>query len=433
MATSVLSNWKEQIEKIMEANWQEQLAFLQEIGKMPSVLGNEQEVQQYVAQYLRQNLALEVDSFIPDRNKLAHLPGYSPVDWNYEDRPVVAGVYKNTGKKIGKSLILQGHMDVVPEGSLELWEHDPWAASIIGDRMYGRGIQDMKSGNTAMIFALKAIIDANIRLGADVTIQSVIEEECTGNGALALLDKGYTAEGALIPEPFNEEALIAQVGVFWTKIKITGRGGHTQDSNPSVNAIEKMSELIPLIKKYEKEINSARKHAVYQSHDHPLKVNIGKIQGGDWTSSVAEQCELEVRIGLYPDTDPQEAKDQFRSWLKDQWQKHEWFKHQPPEVLFHGFHAEGTTIHPKHELLTTLGKAHQAVNGEQLKHTVVSCTTDMRLFTEHYSIPTTCYGPKGNNMHSANEWVDLNSLKRVTKTIALFILDWCGVQSEKGK
>src|SRR5699024_220282 len=100
---------------------------------------------------------------------------------------VLVGEWKSDGEKLGKSLILQGHIDVVSAEPKQLWEEDPFIPTIIDNKMYGRGILDMKGGVAAAIYAVKALQKANIKLGADLQIQTVIEEECTGNGALALL------------------------------------------------------------------------------------------------------------------------------------------------------------------------------------------------------------------------------------------------------
>ena len=111
----------------------------------------------------------------------------------FAGRPNVAGVARGAGG--GRSLILNGHIDVVSPAPVAAWTHDPWAAEVAGDRMYGRGAYDMKSGVALNLFLPRLLRDLDIRLAGDLTIQSVIEEECTGNGALAAC-RCYRADAA---------------------------------------------------------------------------------------------------------------------------------------------------------------------------------------------------------------------------------------------
>ena len=421
----------EVLEKVMakvDELWSEEVSFLQDLGRFPSVLGNEGAIQQYIADFMRNELKLETDVFVPDIERISKLPGYSLAEWSYEGRPNVVGVWKTEGSAIGRSLILQGHVDVVSPEPVSLWKYDPWGSTIVDDKMYGRGIQDMKSGIAAMAYALKAIKDAGVQLGADVQLQTVIEEECTGNGALAVLDRGYTADGALIPEPFGPRALKSQVGVIWMRVTITGSGAHVERADRAVNAIEKAYTLIHALGEYRKFINQCEKHKDFSQISHPLNVNIGKIKSGDWPSNVPAECTFEVRIGFYPDEDPQDIKDEVKAWLLEASSQDEWLREKQPEITFYGFHADGVALDTNLDLFNVLGKVHKTRTGQDMEFASVTATTDVRFYNLFYGIPATCYGPTGANMHGANEWVDLPSVKEVTKTYAAFILEWCGVR-----
>src|SRR5699024_9939582 len=176
-------------------------------------------------------------------------------------------------------LILQSHIDVVPEGPLDDWNYDPWGATIENNKMYGRGIQDMKSGMAAMVFAVRALQSLGFKPQGDIYLQSVIEEEITGNGALTTLVSGYRADAALIPEPFGQKGLIGQVGVVWLRVRVKGAAAHVERASFAVNAIEKAYVLIHAIQKYRKHVNNEPKHPYFKDHPHPLNINIGKIHG----------------------------------------------------------------------------------------------------------------------------------------------------------
>ncbi len=410
-----------QVEKL----WDEEVSFLQKLGRYPSTLGNEAAIQHFIADYLKNELHLEVEMITPDPQKLSSLPGYSTAEWSYAGRPIVVGKYAAKGEKKGKSLILQGHIDVVSPEPTTKWSYDPWGSTVVGNKMYGRGIADMKAGVAAMIFALKAIQSAGVELSNDVIIKTVTEEECTGNGALAAIEAGYLADAALIPEPMGQVGLTAQVGVIWMRIKVSGLGAHTERADKAVNAIVKSYEMVKALLNYEEEINNRSKHKDFTDHPHPQNINIGTIHAGDWPSTVPSECTIEVRVGFNPGLNPEDVKEELTAYLLEAAKKDEWLKDNPPEISYYGFHAEGFSIDPNQELFHTLGEAHRIIEESELTYGAFTGTTDARFYNLYYNIPATCYGPLGSNLHGPDEWVDLESVKRVTKIYAAFLLKWC--------
>lgn len=411
----------------IEKSWEEEVDFLQNICRFPSTLGNEAPVQQFIAEFLEKELALDVTKVIPDPEKLSSHPGFSKPEWSYDERPVVIGKY-HSEKKEGKSVIFQGHVDVVSPEPVSFWDYDPWGAQIVGNKMYGRGTADMKSGIAAMIFALKAVQNAGIRLTSDVTIKTVTEEECTGNGALAAIEEGFEADAALIPEPLGQKGLIAQVGVIWVRIKVKGLGAHTERADKAVNSIVESYKVIDALLDFEKRLNNGKKHKDFNDHPNPYHINIGKIRSGDWPSTVPSECVIEARVGFLPGVDPQDIKNELKDYVWKAVQNDEWLKENPPEISFYGFHAEGFSIDPNQEMFEVLDEAHQAVENRPLEFQSFTGTTDARFYNLYYDIPSTCYGPNGGALHAPNEWVDLESVKRVTKTYAAFLLKWCGYE-----
>ncbi|MBD1221276.1 ArgE/DapE family deacylase [Virgibacillus halodenitrificans] len=411
------------VHKIIDDLWEEELLFLKTLGSYKSVLGKEKGIQTFIENHLN-DMDLITTFFDPDPKKLASYKNFGKPEWSYENRPVLVGEWKSRSEKVGKSLILQGHIDVVSAEPEYLWNQDPFQPTIVNDKMYGRGICDMKSGVAAMIYAVKALKKAGIELGADLQIQSVIEEECTGNGALALLDAGFTADGALITEPTELRAIKGQLGVLWVKVKLNGSGAHVERAEKAQNAINKAALLIQSLEEYREHINSKPKHYDYAHHPHPLNVNVGVIQGGDWASNVPSECTFEARVGFYPDQDPADVQAEVKKWILDAAESDSWLKETPPEVSFYGFSAPGFSSSSDQELFKTLASAHKVTTGKEMESIAFTATTDIRAF-EEFGIPATCYGAAGANMHAPNEYIDLNSLKTATKSIAAFILDWC--------
>lgn len=409
-----------------------QIEFLAELSRHPSTRGQEQSAQEFMADELAAR-GMEVDRWQIDVTDIAHLPGFSPVIGNYEDAVNVVGTHRSA-RRMGRSLILNGHIDVVPEGPLDMWDTPPYEPRVDSGWMYGRGTGDMKAGLAANLFALDALRHLGFAPAGDVFFQSVVEEECTGNGALACLQRGYTADAALIPEPFAEDLVTAQLGVLWFQVHLRGLPTHVAYAGSGSNAIEAAIPLIAALHEMETRWNLPdRRHGAYCDHDHALNLNVGKIQGGDWTSSVPAWCVFDVRMGLFPGQDLQEAKREIEEVLTAAARTHPFLRNNTPEIVYHGFHAEGYALSEDSGVMAqsaigALEQAHRTVTGQELHKLAITATTDARFFGLYADTPALVYGPKAEAIHGFNERVDLDSVRRVTQATALFIADWCGLE-----
>lgn len=409
----------------IDINWSKELNFLAGMVKRPSLRGDEALVQNYIAAELS-TMGFEAELWDIDHAQIARAKGYSPVEWSYKGRPNLSSRWKSPDGT-GRSLILNSHIDVVPATPEHFWHFDPWGAEIHEGLMYGRGAADMKSGAAAMIYALHAIKQAGLELKADVILETVIEEECTGNGALATLTRGLTAAACIIPEPFYQTLLAGQVGVMWARITVRGAGAHVFGANKAINAIDKAYEVIKVIKRLEQAANEAPKPDAYKDIPHPLNYNVGMLHAGDWASSVPSEAVMEVRIGAYPGADLVALQESFKAQLLEGLQEDDWLSKHPPQISFYAFVAEGCYIKDDNPILAPLAKAHMQIMGYEVIKQISTATTDARFFELYHNIPTTCYGPIGGNLHAPDEWVDLESVKNTTKVLALAIMDWCGV------
>jgi acetylornithine deacetylase len=418
--------------KAVDAVFDREIAFLAELTSHPSTRGREQSAQDFMARELAQR-GYEVDRWTIDVADISHLPGFSPVIGNYEDAVNVVGTHRTRGGN-GKSLILNGHVDVVPEGPLDMWETPPYEPRVEDGFMYGRGAGDMKAGLASNLFALDALRHLGFAPAGDVFIQSVVEEECTGNGALACLQRGYRADAALIPEPFEEKLVTAQLGVLWFQVHLKGIPVHVAYAGSGSNAIEAAIPLIKALHEMEHRWNEpGRRHGAYAGHNHALNLNIGKIQGGDWTSSVPAWCVFDVRMGLFPGQKLDEAKREIEAVLADAAKSHPFLAKNAPEIVYHGFHAEGYALsedgsEDAGRAISALESAHRAVTGKTLDKLAITATTDARFFGLYAGIPALVYGPRAEAIHGFNERVDLESVRRVTQATALLIASWCGLE-----
>ena len=321
-------------------------------------------------------------------------------------------------------------MDVVPTGPAGMWSAPPYTPRRDGDWLYGRGSGDMKAGLTANIAALDALRSLGLQPAATVYLQSVSEEECTGNGALACMARGYTADAAIIPEPEDDRLVRANVGVLWFAITVAGSPVHVREAGSGANAIEATYRVIAALRRLEADWNTRRhEHRHFEDLAHPINFNVGKIAGGDWASSVPSWCTIECRIAIYPGTSAASAAREIEAAVAAAARDDPFLSNTPPTIAWNGFFAEGYVLAEGSEAETTLARAHLAAHRRPLESFVTPGYLDGRVFTIYQGIPCLVYGPVSEAIHGFDERVSLSSLRRVTGTIALFIADWCGLEA----
>ncbi|MEX1108109.1 MAG: ArgE/DapE family deacylase [Dongiaceae bacterium] len=419
------SGLTKEIMAAVDTGFDAQLAFTRDLTAIPSLRGREAPAQDFMARAYRER-GLAVDRWKIDVKDIQHLPGFSPVMVSYDDAWNVVGSHRPRETK-GRSLILNGHIDVVPTGPADMWAKPPFEPHVEGNWLYGRGAGDMKAGLAAGMFALDALRRVGYQPAADVYLQSVVEEECTGNGALACLQRGYRADAALIPEPTSDTLVAAQVGVMWFQVKIKGRPVHVSVAGTGANAIEAAYPIMAALHELEAKWN-ADKHAAFHAVNHPLNFVVSRIEGGDWTSSVPAWCTFDMRIGIYPGMDLKTVREAVEQTVATAARNDSYLSNSPPEIVYHGFQAEGYVLENADEPIGVLERAHGAVTGAALEQYAITGTTDARFFGLYADIPALVYGPASESIHGYDERVDIASTRRVTQAIALFMAEWCGLE-----
>ncbi len=410
----------ERVHEEVERREDELIATIGDLVRLPSPLGLEAPAQTYVAEHLRASGA-RVDVWESDES-LKQLPGAGDPGVLFAGRPNVAGVFAGAGG--GRSLILQGHIDVVSAEPVEDWSYDPWQATIVGDRMYGRGAYDMKCGIAGNMLLPRILCDLGIELRGDLIVQSVIEEECSGNGALDA-SRRYQADAALVAESMNGDFVFAHVGVMWFKIEIAGKTSHAARALEGVNAISKAVPVIQALEALDRRLNEER-HPAFAAIPHPVGVNIGMIAGGDWPSTLAGRCELRCRMGVYPGHTIEEMRGEIDTALRLAAADDDWLSERPPVVTYYGHQSPGSIVALDEPFVQTLGEWHARVTGRPLRYRADTGTLDMRYYN-FAGMPSGCYGAAGANPHAADEWLDLRSLVPTVQVLAGFVLDWCGI------
>jgi len=366
---------------------------------------------------------LAVEIFEADKAELSKHPSYIQVDWPYTGRPNVIGKLK--GAADAKSMILNGHIDVVSPEPLAQWSRDPWGAEVSDGRMYGRGTADMKAGLIANLYAAKALQEADAVLRGSLLLYSVIEEEAGGGGGtLACLLKGHRADAMLNTEPFLK-ITVAHPGILYFRVKVQGKSIHAGRSHLGVNAVGKMLPLYEAMVRLDDE-RGRRLRFEWAEKDsgRSCNLNIGTFHAGDWPSSVAGWAVMECRISFVPGETEASVRKEIEGRIAEVAAKDPWLQEHPPQIEWFGWHANPWLQDPQAPFIRVMSENGRAVLGHEPPIVGKPAGMDTRFCTE-FGISACAFGPNGGAIHGIDEYVELDSVVQTAKVAALVASDWC--------
>jgi acetylornithine deacetylase len=415
---------KERVLALIDRKRDEIIQFLQKLVSYPSVTGDELQIQMFIAQTLK-DMELEVDMWEPDHEELKKHPAYVHVERGYENRPNVVGILK--GKGSGRSLLFNGHVDVIPAGPAAAWNVSPWAGEILENRLYGRGASDMKSGLAAMTMAIDAIVRSGVKLKGDVFLEYTMDEELSGNGTLACVLRGYQADAGICCETSSLHVQPGCIGRIWFKIVVHGKPAGIQQRWQGVNAIEKGYGIVKAVADLEAIRIDSLNHPLYPDKLRSLPCMVGMFESGSFPSAFPDMCTLKGSLATLPGEDTAMAKQQFADHIHAYSQLDPWLKNHPPEVRFVGYCGDSAEIPREHPIVQTVSRSFTRVTGTPPQITGRQGAADIRYLIKYGNTPTVIFGPgPTDQMHANNEWVDIDDVITATKTLSLSIMDWCG-------
>ena len=437
-------------------NCDRSVAMLREFVRIPSLTGEEGEAQKYLAAVLK-NAGAEVVMEEPDVaamfEKYPHIAQY-PTHWqhdlilpyeelptmeglissgletvlNYRGRPNVVGQFKGTGG--GRSLILNGHVDTVTIEPRNEWTRDPFGAEIDDGRMYGRGTSDMKGGLLAGTLAMVYLTEAEVQLRGDVTVESVVNEEHAGNGTLDLVRRGYTADGAIVLEPTNNEVAVSHAGGLYWQLNVPGRSrspgarwsGNTLEG---VSAIEKLPVVIDALLDLENLYNSKASDDPMEKGRAAFSMVIGRVSGGHYETVSASEVVLRGGAYFSPVTgDIHEIMASMSAVIDEANDKDDFLRDNPARLQF--LHHDDA-VRQSQQIPLAVALCHALQERDASSNVVAGpFACDARHLVNQGGIPTVIFGPGTiSEAHKPNEHIVVGEFLECIEHLIAFIAGWC--------
>jgi acetylornithine deacetylase len=436
----MISKHERKVLDLIDANVQEVIDFLRELLAFETITPDAEVVehdafirhQAFVQKTLEGMGFGDIDTFEVDAAKLEDAPGLGIVtDRDMRNMPVLVARLPGAGK--GKSLILNGHYDVVPLGIRENWKHDPFAGEIVDGHIYGRGTNDMKGGIAAMLKAVRFIQRAGLALEGDVLVEIVPDEEATCMGTLSACQRGYKADAAIITEPTNMHVGTAVRGHMGGVVTVLGRAGHAEQPQPHFQeggAVNAIAKAVPVIQGMEEVTEQWRTQPDKQ---HPLvppdHIIPTVIKGGEWSVTYPEKVKIRFDCMFVPGTKDKRAEIEAK--LAAVAANDPWLKENPPELRIGDgpnqewwYSAEVSEEEP----IVQVTKDALADIGIEPELMGFGTLTDCIHLINYSQVPTINLGPDIETAHMADEFVTVEQLIELTKALAMAIMRWSGVK-----
>lgn len=391
--------------------------------EFPSITGAEAEAQAWLADYLA-DAGFDVYRWDGDPDLLSTHPSFpdDPGEIETIGRPNVAGVAEFGDPDAGPTLVLNGHIDVVPVEE-ESWTSDPFSATWVdGDeRLRARGAVDMKASLAACIWAIKDVMDRDANLDGRLVVESVVDEEAGGIGAAqAAMQNPYPFErdAAVVAEPTELAPVLATEGCLMKRLRVTGRSAHAATRWRGESVLPHFIRLYEGLSDLEEERADEVTHPLYDEFENPWPVNVGTVEAGSWASSVPAVLTAGIRIGVAPGESVAEVEELFderlATWVADD----DWLSQHPPEFERFSVQFEPAEVPETEQIVKTLQAAIADVPLGTTEPRGATYGADNR----HYlaaGIPTVVFGPGTiNQAHFPDETIVWDEVRAARQILA---------------
>jgi acetylornithine deacetylase len=394
-------------------------------------------LQEFLAGRL-QAIGAEVDLWEPDGDQLEGRP-LVPPGLDFAGRPQL--IARQPGAGTGRSLLFNGHIDVVSAEPRGAWTSDPFVADVRDGKLYGRGACDMKGGIAAMVLAAETLASLGVELAGDLLVATNTDEESSGAGGTALVERGLHADAGIVTEPTGFDVWVACRGSEYCVIRVPGRPGHAEVRQPdwrqggAVNAIEKAIVVLEAIGSLRGEW--ARRDGL----DHPFLARPWLLptmaRSGEWAVTYPAECELTVAVMYLPaQADAggwgDEVRREVERWIAHESARDDWLAEHPPVIEWSPNRVMPMEIPPAEPIVGTALDATSDV-GSPGRLGGLDSWYDGATFTTLAGIPSIGFGPPGFDpdgvslAHMIDEYVPIDGLVRCAQGLAVTAMRFCGV------
>jgi len=363
--------------------------------------------------------------------------------------PVVAG--RKAGAGGGRSVAINGHIDVVPVGDTSDWSHDPWAGEVADGRLWGRGACDMKGGVAAGIMAAQALTDVGVALDGDLWVHVVADEEVVGMSTRRMAERLPRVDAVINAEPTSLRIMPVEGGLVHFRIEVEGREGHAGNrymsvhaggraADAGVNAIEKAIKIVNALQDLEREWAAYRHHPMLPSGFNTILpgVIIGGPGGGvagqlnliSNPGTTPNYCSVEFNVWYLPDETFEEIRDEIEQFVAGVCALDPWLREHPPRFTWklRNVWFPPVDTPPDHQFIQTLSSA-MAYTGLEPRIEAFTAASELAWYAEQ-GMQGAIFGPGSiAQAHGVDEFVEVDELTSACKTMALTIAEWCGASS----
>lgn len=345
----------------------------------------------------------------------------------YRDRPNLAVRRKGSGG--GRSLLLSGHIDTVPRGT-QNWTRDALGAEIEGNRLFGRGSNDMKAGIATNLFVMECVANLQLPLSGDLLFESVVDEEFGGsNGTLAGRLRGYNADAAILSEPSSLRVCPAQRGGRIVHITFRATGGVLQGGRFPAGTIPQLTHFLSNVNSFAQHRARVAPHEFYAGHSDHVPVAVTKVVTAPWgfqePITVPESCQVELYWQLMPGERQDEVEREFFDWFRALVESAPEIYPAVPDLRMPIRWLPGSATPRSSAVVQELSACAQRVLGSDPVIAGIEGPCDLFILQDGFNIPSAIWGAKGGNTHAADEYVEIDSLIQAAQTLLLFTAQWC--------
>lgn len=415
----------------VEAQHAPALDLLETLVAIPSTGGSaaEVDVQHVLAEVLAGD-GCAVELWPLDLDELTADPAFPGMEVERTSAYGLLATQRGHAPELGRSLLVDGHTDVVPPGDLGAWTGDPYRLRREErggvEVLVGRGTCDMKGGLVAAIAALRAVRAAGVRLAGDLSIAPVVGEEDGGLGTFALMRRGVRADACVVPEPTDLDLVPANGGALTFRLLVRGRAVHASRRTEGVSALEVFLPVLEALTALETRRN-ADVDPLVRRWPIAYPISIGTVHAGDWASTVPDLLVAEGRMGVALEEDSASARAALEAAVAAACAAHPFLRDEPVVVEWWGgqFAAGRSLDEP---WLSTLRRAHAAALPSWRAPETYGAPygSDLRLLAPY--LPTVQYGPGDTrHAHAPDEHITRAELEAATCSLAVLYLEHCGV------